>query len=304
MFLQNINGCIQRCKDELLNSDNPQIKQQLKSLKKSIPAQDWDDFLSATINQLMGVVLIGGLDDEDVIEEGTIEILKQTAHSAKEATKSLTLKVELENLEEEYYRIMEVPYLMTFADLAYIVMAAFHCEGYHLYSVKYKNQTFMCPAMEDDDYAEDILSASDSIIIDSNLRKNSKIEVLYDFGDCFNFKVTVLSVNKNKNIYLMDNAHIIEGKGFGIWEDDHEFMRLYYGNPDEFFESIEDQGFEEDMFPLDDEFDLSEANDVLLIDFRGLKEIYESPDDDDYEYDDEFDDNEDFYNFIEDDEEE
>ncbi|MCD7839989.1 MAG: plasmid pRiA4b ORF-3 family protein, partial [Erysipelotrichaceae bacterium] len=165
MFLQNINDCIQRCKDELLNSENPQIKQQLKSLKKSLPEQDWDDFLDATIIQLMGVVLIGGLDDEDVVEEGTVEILKQTAHSAKEATKSLTIKVELEDLEDKYYRIMEVPYLMTFADLAYIVMAAFHCEGFHLYSVKFKNQTYMCPAMEDD-YETDILSASDNVIID------------------------------------------------------------------------------------------------------------------------------------------
>ncbi|MCD7951211.1 MAG: hypothetical protein LUG12_13275 [Erysipelotrichaceae bacterium] len=80
-------------------------------------------------------------------------------------------------------------------------------------------------------------------------------------------------------------------------------MNLYYDDPDEFFVSIEEDGFEEDMFPLEEEFDLEEANDVLLTDYQVLKEIYESDDDDDFEYDDEFDDHEHFYEFMEEDEE-
>ncbi len=263
-----------RLKERIMNSDNPEIIKRLKTIKRIFPKDDFEIFMIITIDQIVTDLNNENMNIADISESRLVELMQLVVETAQESIKSVTIKVELEFLEEEYYRIMELPYDMTLSDLAYFVLATFKADGSHLFSVNYKKQRYDCHI---DSYGE--FYASETFIGDFRLRKNSHIEVEYDFGDEWKFKVTILKTNKHKNPFNVEDAYIIEGKGYGIWEDEHSLMGYYFNDHDWFIERIEENGFEEkdyiEDFHLDEEFNVDEANKHLINDYQHLKYIYE-----------------------------
>ncbi|MCD7893124.1 MAG: plasmid pRiA4b ORF-3 family protein [Erysipelotrichaceae bacterium] len=261
-------------KERIINSNNPEIIKKLKAIKKIFPKDDFEIFMIVTIDQT-----VEGLDDEnmdidDISESHLVELVQLILETAQESIKSLTIKVELEYLEDEYYRIMEVPYDLTLSDFAYFILGSFKADGSHLFSVNHKKQRYTCDL---DSYGE--LYASETFIGDLNLRKNSHIEVEYDFGDEWLFEVTVLKTNKHKMPFNVDDAYIIEGKGYNIWEDEHSLMEYYFNDHERFIKRIEENGFEEEEyiedFHLDEVFNIENANRNLIKDYRHLRFVYE-----------------------------
>ncbi len=265
---------LRKFKEKILNSENPEIRKDIRTLKKMMSNEDWEIFVSVVVYQNVDVLLEKNIDINEIEDEQFIELMHRCVDSMKDALKSLTIKVELEYLEDEYYRIMEVPYNTTLSHIAYLILASFKADGSHLFSVNHKKQCYACDI---NDYAE--LFAFDTFISDLNLRKNSHFEVEYDFGDEWLFKVTVLSTNKHKEIFNEEDTKILKGKGYNIWEDEHSLMEYFFNEHDRFIERIEENGFEEEdyieEFHLDEDFNVEKANKQLLYDFDYLKCIYE-----------------------------
>ena len=124
----------------------------------------------------------------------------------------MTFKVEVKNLEDKIYRIIEINNNMTLADLAYTILATFDTLGYHLYNVKHGNDICDCNILniENNKYLKDATSTK---LIDLDF-SNPNMIMKYDFGSSNIFTITYLD-----SLEKEDNMFIKEGKGKGIIDD-------------------------------------------------------------------------------------
>ena len=135
--------------------------------------------------------------------------------------KVLKFRVGIESLENKIWRVMEITDRMTVADLAYTILASFNSLAYHLYDVKYKDNTYncwVCPK-EDPDY-ESLTNAVTTRLSSLNLKENDTLEMEYDFGSTTTFKITYLGYEELKNFKDAKNyPYILEGEGLGMLDD-------------------------------------------------------------------------------------
>lgn len=257
----------QQMKELLLNTNNPEIQEQLNKLKEKIEEDKIDIYITAAINEFMKL-----LDSEDydnpISDEDILDVAKMAIQLYDISTKSIIIRVILAGLGKQFYREMELPYDITLADLAYFVLSSFKADGSHLFSVNYGRHRFSC---RDSFYSEN--NVNEVYLSQLYLSFNNKIEIEYDFGDEWIFKVTVKSINNHDKIFTYDECHVIKGKGYGIWEDEHYLMNLYYKDHDAFLDYIDDIGMSEDDFVID-VFDIEDANDMLLADYEYLRSMF------------------------------
>lgn len=271
MFYNHIYPMLEACYEEFMNSSDKRIKKAMGMVKKNLPSDEADIFLKMFIKISISEIIKNEIPEEEVVDFIS-EHLLQSINGLTEYKKSYVIKVELEGLEKDVYRVMEVPSSISVADLAYGVLAAFNAEAEHLYTVKFKNVQFVC---EFDEYNEDNPYASQVPLIALNLRKRSKLCVRYDFGDDFRLNIEVLEVKKNTTMTDLETFNIIEGKGYGIWEDEHYAMELYYSNQKTFDTYIKENGFEKEWFPTNEDFILDKSNEELEEKFWAIKNAYE-----------------------------
>lgn len=74
----------------------------------------------------------------------------------------------------------------------------------------------------------------------------------------------------------MNDLEIIDGNRYGIWEDAHRLLDLYYMNRKEFLKTIDEYGLSDEDF-IFEEFDIDTYNEMLIDDFEYLKMAYEMP---------------------------
>ncbi len=248
----------------LLKSNNPEIQQQLNILEEKVGEDKIDFYIREAINEFMKLV---DDYDEPIIDEDVLYVAKMAVQLYDVSTQSLIIRVTLNGLGRQFYREMELPYDMTLADLAYFVLSSFKADGSHLFSVNYGRHRFSC---RDSFYSEN--RADEIYLTQLYLQMNNQIEIEYDFGDEWIFKVTVKAINNHDKIFTFDDSRVIKGKGYGIWEDEHYLMNLYYKDHDAFLDYIDDVGISEDEF-VTDEFDVEDANADLLDDYNFFKSM-------------------------------
>ncbi|MCD7951213.1 MAG: plasmid pRiA4b ORF-3 family protein [Erysipelotrichaceae bacterium] len=254
----------QQMKELLLNTNNSEIQEQLNMLKEKVGEDKIDLYITAAINEFMKMV---DDYDEPIIDEDVLDVAKMAVQLYDISTKSVVIRVILAGLGKQFYREMELPYDITLADLAYFVLSSFKADGSHLFAVNYGRHRFSC---RDSFYNEN--RADEIYLSQLYLSFNNKIDIEYDFGDEWIFKVTVKSINNHDKIFTFDDSRVIKGKGYGIWEDEHYLMNLYYKDHDAFLDYIDDIGMSEDDF-VTDEFDVEDANADLLDDYNFFKSM-------------------------------
>lgn len=123
--------------------------------------------------------------------------------------------------------------------------------------------------------------ASETNLSSLNLRKRSTLKLLYDFGDQFYFKIKVEEIKKCDHKISIEDAKILEGKGYGIWEDAHYEMELYYYDRSQFYNFAERNGVDPDEYPIHEQFNLKDQinlkdqNHYLVKSFNEIKDVYE-----------------------------
>lgn len=270
MFYQNMHNFIEDCLNELKTSQDIQIQKYLKEVTKNLK-EEGDDFLKAHLRVNLSKMMIGNVT-EDEADGIFIEDLGESVKRLEYLKKSIVLNVAVEYQEENINRVIEIPYMSSLADMAYIILAAFRADGSHLFMVKHKKVDYQC---DRDEYYGDGGFASETFLPDLKLRKNSKMRLWYDFGDDFYFTIQVMEIKKQKKAFRFENIKILSGKGYGIWEDAHYAMDLYYYDRQKFAEYIASNCWEEDYFPVHEEFVLEQLNEKIVQESRILKHIYE-----------------------------
>lgn len=274
MILEHVVNCINEVYEDVVNSPSVDIQKWVYKLQEMMDQDDTQMIMKKAIMNAMTLCLSQGIIDDDFFESTLLHNFEFIAKKVPEMKKSMLLKIELEGLEKQIYRTMKVPYGIILADLAYLILASMNAEGSHLFSLSINGQNqYGCDACDEefiDDYAADVT------IPELHIEKGDQIELWYDFGDNYYFQIEVLDIEEHEDIQLFDNLEIIKGQGYGIWEDEHQFLDMYYHDREEFIRTIEDYGLSEDDFIFED-FDLDASNEMIIEDFEFLKMAYETP---------------------------
>ncbi|MDD8048254.1 MAG: hypothetical protein PHH04_01505 [Thomasclavelia sp.] len=278
MFENKLNRFISECKYDILDSSNPKIQGYVKELKEIIPDQYEDGLFTGIASDVISQLLSFPTEDNED-EEVVIDCLDRSLEELKNMVKSMVIEVTLEGQEDNVNRVLEVPYSLTLADLSYLVLASLRAEGSHLFNVEYQGNIYSGeqPSL---DYM-DKLYAMITETSDIDLTVGSNLVIRYDFGDDYTINVKVLRINDNKELYSLGNSHHIEGNGFGIWEDNHQLLDMYYDDPDNFKEFVETNGIELPK-DLDDDFDKTLYDGLLPVLFFSLKKTYEEENEEEY----------------------
>lgn len=194
-----------------------------------------------------------------------IQFLKETVRKYNNMQKLLTIRVSLKDFEDIIWRTMEVPATLTLSQLSYAIMSTMKCDGMHLYNIKYKNQIY-----DGLMYDKTSLLANDYHLYDFPLRKGSHFLLTYDFGDNFKFDITIQEISKKDCITQIEDVCIIDGKGYGIWEDMHREMISYYYCPQQI--NNEDMEMIHDM--ASKTLQIHEDNKRIIKDIKILEEHY------------------------------
>lgn len=260
MFRSLIDQCVVSCYKELINSKEEEIQCLVKKYQKEFK-READFILQTIVENLVSKAILEQLSDEQ-LEDMIVPELENQFSDLQKFQKSVLVEVCVEGLEEEINRVLELPMACSIEQFACAILGTFQCEGNHLYSVNYKDDRFVS-LFEGDDPDENIWYASYVYLTQLNLRKNSKLEIEYDYGENYTFKIHVQAIKKHSYLFKMEDAQILDGKGFGIWEDSHVYLDLYYKDRKAFYERLEADHLEENMFPVDVNFDLDIENDAL-----------------------------------------
>lgn len=124
------------------------------------------------------------------------------------------IKVTLKGLEKQIKRVFVINDNVKINDFCKAVIMSMNGYLGHLYTLKYKDKYYICERMDKNGFDE--IKMNSLRINKLMLEEKDKLELIYDFGDNWVFKITVAKVvtgHNNKNIELID------GIGKGIEED-------------------------------------------------------------------------------------
>lgn len=277
MFKENINKCIKECREELLNSKNTKIKKLLKEITSELEGNLENDLLDSIIGDAMEAIMITESQDEDT-EKIVISLLQDIKKLIPLKKKSYTMNISLKGLEKEIYRSVKMPAMTSLADLGYTILSIFNAESNHLFEFVIKKEKYKCEIeryVDDPCFGEEEEYASDYMIDEFNFKASNKFTMTYDYGDNYEFSIQVFSINHEDVFQNIESIEVLDGKGYGIWEDAHYELDLYYSDKKEFTAFIKENGIDFDYYPVDEEFDIEECNEYLLSSFLESKISYE-----------------------------
>lgn len=270
MLMEHIFQCVDDIYEDIMKDGSPDLKARIQDLeevagKSTVPILKKGIMLSMTfcLNQLQF--------HDELFETLLVDNIEYMIENIPDMKKTIQLQVSLRGLEQYVNRQVVLPYYMTLADLAYALLAMFQADGSHLFTFECEQGKFGCQQCDGemiDDYASNVF------LNDLNLKKGSCFSLWYDFGDDYLFDIQVIHIQNEANLNVIGDGKILSGNGYGIWEDEHELLEMYYTDYEMFIERIQDFGLDEDDFVFDD-FDKDSANEMFVENFEFLRRAYE-----------------------------
>lgn len=124
-------------------------------------------------------------------------------------------EIKLCNLEDKYWRRIEITSVSTVAKLAYAIMASFELSGSHSFCVENKNVVFEFYNKDN----ENSLKPSDYELNNLELSVGSKLKMIYDFGADLNFEIKLAAIKEFKRGTGTHYPYALSGAGTKIPED-------------------------------------------------------------------------------------
>lgn len=271
MLIEHVLECVDGIYEDMMSEHSMELEATIHKLEK-VAHNDTEDFIKKGI-MLSLTMCLNQVDFHDELFEGLLnDNLEHMIQYIPDMKKSMTVHISVRGLEEYIYRRMNVPCGMTLADLAYYILAAFRAEGHYLFTFVTNQGKFGCDRCEEemiDGYAADMT------LTNLDLQKGSQLTLWYDFGDDYYFDIEILDIESHQDIQSKEDVYITSGEGYGIWEDEHQMLDLYYHDHEAFIEAIDDIGLDEDDF-IFDEFDKDTVNELLFEEYDFLQNVYEN----------------------------
>lgn len=215
---------------------------------------------------------------DEFVDEGYEHILAEFLEKANgeliQARNKYVFRIKMKGLTSKISREIAIPSNYTLCDFGIAIILAFNGDGGHLFDFRIDRQRYSLDAGSEYFNMED-LSLFEVRLKDLNLTKQTKINFCYDFGDNYEFIVQFVKEIEEMGEYPIE---VLKGKGYGIWEDNHYLLDMYYINPNMSLEDYigEDVSLRE-YIPFDpEECDLEELNDTVNSMLHFLKDHYEN----------------------------
>ena len=164
------------------------------------------------------------------------------------------------------YRYVSLPKSISLADLAYYTLASYLSEEYADFVIEVNGIPFVCPNCEDEQFNKLPCASS----IQPDFKEGDTFKMLYDLEDPFEIEIHVEKVND-----IEEEARVINGRGFSLWESFKEFQDYFYQSMELFKEFVEANDMEVSDFPIDEDLDIVELNKYFEDNFIELKDVYE-----------------------------
>lgn len=270
MLLEHILNCVDGLYEDVIKSRDEELQTVLAHLQTLAP-DEAESLVKKGIILSMSLCLNQMEFDDELFEGLLIENLDYICQSIPRMKKTITLKIMLRGLEEKVYRVMTFPYGMNLADVAYLILGALKADGSHVFTFIHDAKKYGCEQCD-----EDMLDcyAIDMTFADLQLQKGDCLSLWYDFGEDYFFDIVVEDIQNSTHIQSIEDVDIKEGNGYGIWEDAHELLEMYYRHHLQFLQKIQNMGLDETDFILE-EFDKIVAQECLMEDYDFLKRAYE-----------------------------
>lgn len=274
MILEHVAKCIDEVYNEVLESPSVEVQNWIQKLENDLNQEDMYTVMKKSILTTLTFMMSQGIFDDEFFESTWIQNIEFVVQHIPDMKKSMVLKVKLDELGDQIYRIIKVPYGIILADLSYLILASMNADGSHLFTVEMSERgRFGCDGCDQefiDEYAADVT------IPELNIQSGDCFDLNYDLGDNYLFEIEVLDIEDNESVQSIEDVEILDGAGYGIWEDQHALLDLYFDDRQSFFETIAEYGLTESDFVLED-FDVDTYNEMLIEDFEYLKTVYEMP---------------------------
>lgn len=268
-MLEIINKCVEGCCEKVINNESEELQGLLTKIKEEVNENCYKDIVMRTVTSIISQAMVFSFEEEIIIEL-VCRSLEEVIDRLPELKKSYVLRCHMEGHEDYIYRTIEVPSYMSLDEFCCAVLGSFNADGYHMYSVDYDRKTYFCPGY-DDDYRTHINYTTDYTLNDIDIRDNKELVITYDFGDNYEIVVRLEDVFINDFIFDLEYMYILDGEGYGIWEDHHYLLDMYYWNKDEYNEAVQEYGFIEN--PLEEVYDCEDED--LFEDMMYFKTMFE-----------------------------
>lgn len=179
------------------------------------------DFMKTILSQVL-------MFPENEQKEAFYDQMEEFMNVLSMHSDSYLFEVELKDPLIQSTREFRMPGFMMMSDLAYAVMAAFRADGSHMFHLVYKKDVFM---LNDEEW--DSIPADKVPLGALELRKGNVIQMVYDFGD--NWEFTIRYKGKQKVDFAENVPVLLGGVGYNIWEDSYELLRQYVENPQQVY---------------------------------------------------------------------
>jgi hypothetical protein len=124
------------------------------------------------------------------------------------------IRVTLKGFEKQIKRTFIINDNVKINDFCNAIITSMNGYLEHLYTLKYKDKYYICNYMDKNDHNE--IKMNNLRINKLMLEEKDKLELIYDFGDNWVFKISVVKVISGHND---KNVELIDGRGKGIEED-------------------------------------------------------------------------------------
>ena len=129
------------------------------------------------------------------------------------------------------YRYMSLPNSLSLADLAYYTLASYLSEEYADFVIEVNGIPFVCPNCEDEQFNKLPCASS----IQPDFKEGDTFKMVYNLEEPFEIEIQVEKVDD-----IEEDANVVNGRGFAIWDGFKEFQDYYYQSMEMFKEYVED----------------------------------------------------------------
>lgn len=271
MILEHTKTCLDGIYNEVINRSSTDLKRWIDGLYQEVSQENFQKLLKKCITKSLTLCLSQNIIDEHYFEGLLRYNIEDTLSHLSNMKTKMTIRVQLRGLEKDIYRVICVPYEIVLADLAYLILASMNSEAEHLYSFTV-NHTRYFGVFHDEEFIHHY--AIDITVSELNLKAGQSMVLCYDLKEEYIFDIEIEKIEECDSIITIEDIEVIDGKGYGIWEDQHQLLEMYYQNHQLFLETMNTSGLDNSDF-IFDEFDRKTHKETIIHEFEYFKNIYE-----------------------------
>lgn len=259
--------------ESLKNSTNEKVLNELESLKELNEYEQQFVFRKCYCDMVRFTL---SEQNDYPFEQLLVEALNFYSSGLLAAKYKYIFRVKVKRLEKFITREIAIPKSMSLGDLGVAIILAFNGDCSHLFQFTIDKRRYVVDPSESYFGEPEDMFKTNLYDIDWNPKK--KYTFTYDFGDNYEFSVQFVKEVSDTGNYPIE---VLKGKGYGIWEDNHYYLDLYYMDPDTLVENWDgDEVKVKDLIEFDpDECELDEINEALNDLFVMCRERFVDEDD-------------------------